>query len=550
MKLRAQANSRYAHNAGAALLIAIFALLLISVVAIAMIVSTGTDSALAGNYRTATGAYYASVAGLEEARGRLLWKNPNFINQSGSYTNVLFDASGTLPDWGLLNVVYIINPAPGETVDPAAFNGPNAATYPDTEYGNEFSWGLGGANVLPYITSVSSTSGLSPGPRYKWVRINAVSEQSIKIDVNGNSIPDPYIVYYDPAYSSVSAPNTTVPSLLTSSLGFPASIAQPLTPPNPPPPPSSTSVQVLEITALAVFPGGATRLLQYLVAPVMVSPSMSTPDAITNLNFPGALTLDGNSVNFVPPGPGADSYQISGLDVFGASGSFIDGCPTAVQPGGIASLAYTNSSDGSNIASVATPAARYPGYPPPPPPPAIPSSALLNATLRQSWMAPSSLDSVAQDITNNADVIIQGPATGSSIFSKTGTMQPSNPMTVVVNGDLNLNGTNTGYGLLLVTGNMSFDPDATWNGIVMVVGQGTFTQTKGGSGGIIGTLFLAKTRDSSGNLLSNSSGLGAASYTVSNSRPGFGICYNSGSVKSAQGPLTYKVLSFHEIPTS
>ena len=60
---------------GVALLIAIFALLLISVVGIALIVSTGTDSALARNYRTSTGAYYAALAGLEEGRGRLLWKN-------------------------------------------------------------------------------------------------------------------------------------------------------------------------------------------------------------------------------------------------------------------------------------------------------------------------------------------------------------------------------------------------------------------------------------------------------------------------------------------
>jgi Tfp pilus assembly protein PilX len=43
-------------QAGTALLIAIFALLLISVVGIAMLVSTGVDTALAGNYRTSTGA--------------------------------------------------------------------------------------------------------------------------------------------------------------------------------------------------------------------------------------------------------------------------------------------------------------------------------------------------------------------------------------------------------------------------------------------------------------------------------------------------------------
>ena len=49
-------------QAGTALLIAIFALLLISVVGIAMLVSTSADTALAGNYRTSTGAYYGALA--------------------------------------------------------------------------------------------------------------------------------------------------------------------------------------------------------------------------------------------------------------------------------------------------------------------------------------------------------------------------------------------------------------------------------------------------------------------------------------------------------
>src|ERR1700747_1886909 len=67
---------------GAALLIAIFALLLISVIAIALIVSSGTETALAKNYRTSTSAYYAGLAGLEEGRGRLLWRNANYLNNT------------------------------------------------------------------------------------------------------------------------------------------------------------------------------------------------------------------------------------------------------------------------------------------------------------------------------------------------------------------------------------------------------------------------------------------------------------------------------------
>src|SRR5438128_8716733 len=92
---------------GIALLISIFVLLLISVVAIALVVSSGTESALAGNYRCSTGVYYAALSGLEEARGRLLAKNPD------SFTTT---APGFLPSPGTTlaigSVAYVLNPGP------------------------------------------------------------------------------------------------------------------------------------------------------------------------------------------------------------------------------------------------------------------------------------------------------------------------------------------------------------------------------------------------------------------------------------------------------
>src|SRR5208282_2798973 len=54
MKARSKIRTKHAET-GIALLISIFILLLISVVAIALIVSSGTESALAGNYRSSTG---------------------------------------------------------------------------------------------------------------------------------------------------------------------------------------------------------------------------------------------------------------------------------------------------------------------------------------------------------------------------------------------------------------------------------------------------------------------------------------------------------------
>ncbi|HKN24525.1 MAG TPA: pilus assembly PilX N-terminal domain-containing protein [Candidatus Acidoferrum sp.] len=533
------------NDSGAAMLIAIFALLLISVVAIALVVSSGTDASLAGNYRTSTSAYYAGVAGLEEARGRLLWKNQDFINKTGSYTGVLFDSTGTVPAWCTNQVLYITNPGAGETVDPTSAN---PANYPDTEYVTEFPGGLSSVNVTQ-IPSVSSINGASlPGPTYKWVRINAVTEPSLNLDVNGDGTPtDPGILFYDPA--NLNTAYQTVPGLVPSPS---SSCPPPSSPPLQLPPLrnelSSTAVEALEITALAVAPNGGRRVLQYIVAPLIISPDAN------DQSFSAALILDGNGVVF--QSPSNPSYRLNGVDNCNPP-------PPPGLPNAVPAVGYTDAADYASIFAQANPEkASYPGFPltaSPPPPgytPATPSLANLNLSppnqvLRQGWQTPTTLDAIMQDVVNSADVVIPGPATGTDISNRAPLMSAANPMTIVVNGDLNLNGWhNSGFGLLLVTGALYYDPDATWNGVVLVVGQGVFSSSKNGVGGINGAVLVAKTRDSVGNLLPGTA-LGSAFYgsqTSFGSNPGFGISYNSCMVNTAKGPLSYKVLSFHEVP--
>jgi len=486
---------------GAALLIAIFALLLISVVAIALIVSSGTDSALARNYRTSTNAYYAALAGVEEARGRLLPTNPNFIPLPGS----------PMP---LTQVIYILNPLGSETVAPQNTGSPT--TYPDTEYKQEFGVDVS-TRVITTYTSVSPDAGL-PGPAYKWVRINPVTEQSMGaggagVDVNSDGTVDAFTpLYYDPA--NMNAFHVLSPGLIE----------------NATPPP--TAGQVLELTAYAVLPSGGQKMLQYIVRPLVIFPGLNTQQ------FPAALTLAGNNVTFA--GPGTASFFLKGQDQ-------CSGSPLAMP-----AIGYTNNSDGSfhNVKTGATPPGNYEGAPVAPGPPPVPAIApntlnYVGNQLNPNWLTPSGLDSVVQDITNSADSVIQGPATPGSFPPG---MSPTHPMTIVVNGDLDLDSWhNTGYGLLVVTGTLKYDPDANWVGVILIIGQGSFVSTKGGLGGIDGAMFVAKTRDSSGNLLAT---LGASSFsqTGSGGSLGSGIDFNSCLAQSAQGPITYKVISFKEIP--
>src|SRR5580704_1810970 len=107
---------------GIALLIAIFVLLLISVVAIALLVSSGTETALGANYRTSSTVYYAAIAGLEEARGRLLPKNPSY-----------FGAANIPAPFPIGQTVYVLNRLSGENIVPWDPSNP----YYDNEYGTE-----------------------------------------------------------------------------------------------------------------------------------------------------------------------------------------------------------------------------------------------------------------------------------------------------------------------------------------------------------------------------------------------------------------------------
>jgi hypothetical protein len=476
---------------GIALLIAIFILLLIGVVAIALIVSSGTETALAGNYRLSTGVYYAAVAGLEEARARLRSNNPN------SFSNT---APGFLPSpLGVCSPVYVINSVGGETVAPWDPN----STYPDNEFGQEFA-GICGAlpNPSPSTLSVWNRSPLNglpfPGPLYKWVRINGVSEQSLHLDTGPNFDGiDSKLVYFD---------GTNLNDTLTGK-------------------------QVLEITALAVLPNGSQqptqKLLQYLVAPA----------PITLPPFAAALTLAGSTTSSVVSyaGTSDNGFKVKGVD---------QDCNGALTGLLVPSIGVFSNADVGPVTN-GIPAGpirnnNYPGL--------MSSPDVEVVTFPPNVGTPSGLSAVVQTIIANADATVPS-ASASSFLSSLVTSSPSqmsatSPMSVVVNGNLDLTGWNyTGYGLLLVTGNLQYDGNASWNGIIMVVGQGTVTGNHSGSGEINGAVLLAKTLGATDPNFGNSS----VDFSSPPHLGGEGIRYSACWIQKSLPTATYKILSFHEI---
>ena len=469
---------------GAALVIAIFSLMLISVVATSLILSAGTQTAIKANYRSATRAFYDAKAGLEEARGRLWTNNPD----SAAVLNCVFP--GGVP-MALGQSCYIINPAAGETVDP--INQATTNPYADLEYQQE--WGSPPLAGTPPILS-KSPKGAVAGPLYKWVRITATTEKSISptFDSDADGVADLTRLF-------LSGPNVLDSGNFG---GIPPGAAQ-----------------VLTITALAVTPLGSRRMVQYTVAP----PALSAAFA----NFPSALTLDGNGVSYTgptgnQPQRGGD-FQINGNDINAPPGT----------PSGVPAIGYTNSNDASSIATSAVPTSKYLS------PAGMPNVGVV--TLPPALQTPSGLDNLVLSITQNADLVLT-PSHGSALDQRSlpANMSATNPMVIVVNGDFNLHGNGTGYGLLVVTGALDYDPDASWNGVILVIGEGTFISSKAGDGAINGAVLVAQTQDAAGNPLGS---VGYSSYMQTGG--GLGIRYSANWVRAAEGLMPYQVLSFREI---
>jgi hypothetical protein len=479
-------------QAGIALLISIFVLLLVCIAGIAMVVASGTESALTGNYQSSTAVYYAAIAGLEEGRGRLLVQNPNFVNNA--VPNFIPPPGNTLP---LGKVLYILN---GSGVNP--LDSADPASFPDLEYDLEFGSGslanANGAGTVFNTSSVSAVAGL-PGPLYKWVRINAVTESAINLDVDnsGGPLNTATPLYYDGAHLNL----------------------------------TSTGAQALEVTALAAYPNGSQKMLQYITA---------APATSLNFNLPAAVVLSGNNVQFT--GPNYSAFVTSGYDT-----QSVGACNPATP--GVSAVGYTNNTDssysnitapGSNVMNYQS---QYSGVDA-----ARPDIKWVGSSLPSNLQTISGLNALVQTVTQNADAVVSNPPspTNLSTIVPAG-MSASNPAIVVVNGDLTLDSTNfTGYGILLVTGKFVYNPATTWNGLVLVIGKGEMANNGWNTGQINGGVLLAKTLDDSGNPLSV---LGAANFQFgAPATASLGVRYSSCWINAAQLRLVYKVLSFREIP--
>jgi hypothetical protein len=205
---------------GVALLVALFVLLLLSAIGLAMMYATNTETSINANFKDKQTAVYAALSGIHEARERII---PSHCSTSDVPWAIC--APSAAPDSvaptgaSSVTVQYIINPSSGETIDPTDISNP----YFDTELCHENILGLTNpgsgtpcdpattptTKVIPAVnkwvdithyddssTSFTNPFHLSSPLTLKWTRIARKSNNMGLVPVNGNA-SDAGVVCWD-----------------------------------------------------------------------------------------------------------------------------------------------------------------------------------------------------------------------------------------------------------------------------------------------------------------------------------------------------------------
>lgn len=266
------ANSKRSRQSGAALLLCLFALLLLSGIGTFLYMSSGTEVRITSNYGSNMDAYYAARFGVEEVRDRMSYSStpspsPSPTPPPGGLADFLPQDIAGNPK----GVLYVLNPAPGETLDPTNVN----SRFFDDQLCHDYNSGVPKTtkcNTVPSVANWKSvqTSLASAGTAsaLKWVRIN----------MKTNRIADPFFV-----------DATNLPATLDNPVCWDGQNEQ-LSPGGAVACDANGMQNVYMLTALAVTPGLRENAGRTLLRSEVVAPSIRPP---------GAITMDAGSLSAV-----------------------------------------------------------------------------------------------------------------------------------------------------------------------------------------------------------------------------------------------------------
>jgi len=453
---------------GMALLLVLLTLLMLSAIGLGMLYMSDTETSVNSNYRDTQVAFFGMRAGLEEMRDRM---------RSNSIAPLTLPTA--MP--GAANsIVYIINPAGNsDVVDPKNMS----SAYPDDEFCQENFAGLtsgtlgvpctGGppsASVAAYVNSFSPNTNTAAALKYKWARITLKQNATIPGAKVDSTQPDSTPVCFQTA-ANQEIPLSLIPGGPYASCAAAQAAGKDASP-------------VYVVTSLAVTPQGSRRIGQYEVAGLSFTPPG------------GALGLDGPNASFSPR-PSSNQFFINGTDS-GTAGYASSGGTGACNPSGPAAVPAISTGDAAGATAITSTitgnpdrSSNYTGTGGAPS--VVNAGPTGTGQYGGPWSSPAQLDALVSSLANVADNTYScGIGAPCSPSGAVGTN--ANPQITYVDGDFNY-GDASGAGVLVVTGTLSFTGNASFNGLVLVIGQGIVSESGGGNGGFNGTVFVAKTRN-------------------------------------------------------
>ncbi|HLZ00208.1 MAG TPA: hypothetical protein VKT33_14210 [Candidatus Angelobacter sp.] len=493
---------------GSALLVALFALLLLTAIGIGFMFMADTENSVNNNYRDSQKAYFAARAGLENVR-LMLSPTGSLRGRAVALTPPSATSTG--------GIIYVLNPTGSETVDPSD----TSSAYLDDELCQE-QFGAGtGATFSPAFTlppagvhcgapgisnSTPTTSAfvpVTPQPTdipnistasalpFKWVRITpkqnfmgllaAASAASVASTSSTAFTVDP-----SKSYDNIVCFDGTNEVTIASNLQCEAQ--------------SPKLEPVWLVTALAVTPGiganpGSRRIVQMELAsppPVIVNPQ-GTVSTEAPISFKGTSTSvsaidyctcnvnncttnhSGDTSCTAFPTTPATPCNTSHNTVYTANTISTSGNPTAISAFGNSLTGPASVQNVSpwpyNISSLIT---QYQNQ-------SIPASFNSSCTGTPNF---TSIPPVYSSCgTQSGQTFGTYPTQFPSTSPAAGLLDPSTavPQVTYISGSVQLTANATGAGVLVVDGDLDIHGGLNFYGLILV--RGTVTFTGGGSSG-------------------------------------------------------------------
>ncbi|PYX81928.1 MAG: hypothetical protein DMG70_17280 [Acidobacteria bacterium] len=440
---------------GVSLLFSMLALLLLTAIAAGMMFMSSTETSISSNFKAEETAYFASRAGVEEVRDRMLKTNPNTINCTTQVTDcglmptalpsaaggVLYILQNGVTGADITNIVSSNQVADDELCHDFPYNGAGYGGM--TPVGANVRCTTLPAGPLWYTTTASTApfAGSNNPLDYKWVRVTLKAANSTAYPVDPTQPAATNQVCWN-GTSEVLLPGGTATCNLMVPETFP----------------------VYMVTSLATTASGGRRLIQQEIAqtppPAPPGGLFATGTGCGALNVAGNARTGSFNSSTQTPGVSPPSNLTNNNGDIGANGNLSVGGSSAHVNGNLSTnmQATIGGCPGNGVSTSGNPGLgplvhfNTPYLPPVPPLP-NPLPPQTSVTYNGGTITPGSYGNV----TFKGNVTLQGGTAAHPAVYTMNSITFNGNATVTVNGPvlINLAGINQST-VLTMTGNSSF----------------------------------------------------------------------------------------------